>query len=332
MGKSRLAIESARDAAKKGALVLLGRCVETEEPHPYLPFVEMLEMTLGQAQSKEGFRRALGENAAELAQLVPRLRQVFSDIPPPLELPPQQARRYLFDSICEFLARSARVQPIFLILDDLHWADESTLSLLVHLSLRITGIPVVVAGTYRDTEPDLNRALTKALEQLVRGGLRPIRLKGLPPDAVARILRSLCRRDPPPRLVDAICHETEGNPFFVEELFKHLLEEGKILDASGQFRSDLRLSELGVPENVRLVVGKRLDRLSQESRQALAAAAVIGRSFSFKLLESRPVRLRRATPVYPRLSEVRHARDDEPVPRKVLGNPSIVARRAERAV
>jgi tetratricopeptide (TPR) repeat protein len=286
VGKSRLAIESARDAAKKGALVLLGRCVETEEPHPYLPFVEMLEMTLGQAQSKEGFRRALGENAAELAQLVPRLRQVFSDIPPPLELPPQQARRYLFDSICEFLARSARVQPIFLILDDLHWADESTLSLLVHLSLRITGMPVVIAGTYRDTAPDVNRALTKALEQLVRGGLRPIRLKGLPPDAVARILRSLCRRDPPPRLVDAICHETEGNPFFVEELFKHLLEEGKILDASGQFRSDLRLSELGVPENVRLVVGKRLDRLSEESRQALAAAAVIGRSFSFKLLES----------------------------------------------
>ena len=286
VGKSRLAIESARDAAKKGALILLGRCVETEEPHPYLPFVEMLEMALGQAQSKEGFRRALGENAAELAQLVPRLRQVFSDIPPPLELPPQEARRYLFESICEYLARSARVRPIFLILDDLHWADESTLSLLVHLALRISGMPLVIVGTYRDTELDLNRALIKALEQLVRGGVRPIRLKGLPPDAVARILQSLCGREPPPHLVDAIYQETEGNPFFIEELFKHLVEEGKVLDASGQFRNDLRVSELDVPENVRLVVGRRLDRLSEGSRQALAAAAVIGRSFSFKLLES----------------------------------------------
>jgi len=286
VGKSRLALESARYAAKKGALVLLGRCVETEEPHPYLPFVETIEMGLGQAQSKEAFRRALGENAAELAQLVPRLKQVFGDIPPPLELPPQQARRYLFESVCEFLARSARVRPIFLILDDLHWADESTLSLLVHLALRISGVPVVVVGTYRDTEPDLNRGLIKVLEQLLRGGVRPIRLKGLPPDAVARILQSLCGREPPHHLVDAIYQETEGNPFFIEELFKHLIEEGKVLDASGQFRNDLKVSELGVPENVRLVVGRRLDRLNEGSRQALAAAAVIGRSFSFKLLQS----------------------------------------------
>jgi len=286
VGKTRLAIESAREASKKGALVLLGRCVETEEPHPYLPFVEMLEMALGQAPSKEGFRRALGENAAELAQLAPRLRQAFGDIPQPLELPPQQARRYLFDSICEFLARSARIRPIFLVLDDLHWADESTLSLLVHLSLRISGMPVVIVGTYRDTGPDLNRALVKALDQLVRGRVRPIRLKGLPPNAVARILQSLCGREPPPHLVDAIYQETEGNPFFIEELFKHLVEEGKVLDASGQFRGDLRVSELDVPENVRLVIGRRLDRLIEASQQALAAAAVIGRSFSFKLLES----------------------------------------------
>src|SRR5216683_1949152 len=286
VGKTRLAIESAREAAKKGALVLLGRCVETEEPHPYLPFVEMLEMALGQAQSKEGFRRALGENATELAQLVPRLKQVFDDIGPPLELPPQQARRYLFESLAEFLARTARARPIFLVLDDLHWADESTLSLLVHLALRISSMPVVIAGTYRDTEPDLNPALVKALDQLVRARVRPIRLKGLPVQAVARIIESLCGREPPPQFVDAIYRETDGNPFFIEELFKHLVEEGKVLDPSGQFRGDLRLSELDVPANVRLVVGRRLERLREASRQVLAAAAVMGRSFSFKLLES----------------------------------------------
>ncbi len=286
IGKTRLALECARDAALRGALVLIGHCYESEEPHPYLPFVEMLEAALEQAQSRETFRNALGENAPELAQLMPGLRRLYPDISPPLELPAEQARRYLFESLCDFLARSATTRPVFLMIDDLHWADESTLSLLVHLSHRIAGMPVAVVATYRDGTPNLRANLVKSLEDLLRSGFRPLRLRGLDRNGVAAMLSAMSGREPPAGLIDVICEETQGNPFFVEELYKHLVEQGTAFDSEGNFLPDLKISELDVPENVRLVVRRRVDRLPEEVRPVLTAAAVIGRSFSFKLLES----------------------------------------------
>src|SRR5207249_11243701 len=118
IGKTRLAMEIAEYASRQGFQILLGHCYE-REPHPYLPFVEMFEMALAQAQSLERFRQRLGANAAALAQMVPGLRRVFPDIPPPLELPAQQARRYLFQSMAVSLAREASRIPQFLIVDDL---------------------------------------------------------------------------------------------------------------------------------------------------------------------------------------------------------------------
>ncbi|MEE9284965.1 MAG: tetratricopeptide repeat protein, partial [Dehalococcoidia bacterium] len=91
---------------------------------------------------------------------------------------------------------------------------------------------------------------------------------------------------PPQPLVDVVYGETEGNPFFVEEVFQHLAEEGKLFDAKGRWRSDLEVGELDVPEGVRLVIGRRLERVSEECRRVLTAAAVIGRGFSFELLEA----------------------------------------------
>ena len=89
----------------------------------------------------------------------------------------------------------------------------------------------------------------------------------------------------PPAIVDAIYSETEGNPFFVEEVFRHLTEEGKVFDESGEFRTDLTVDELDVPESVRLVVGRRLERLGEQAQKVLAAGAVVGRAFPFSLLE-----------------------------------------------
>jgi eukaryotic-like serine/threonine-protein kinase len=287
VGKTRLALECARDAALKGALVLIGHCYESKEPYPYLPFVEMLEAALEQAQSRETYRNALGENAPELAQLMPRLRRMYPDISPPLELPAEQARRYLFESLSDFLARSATTtRPVFLMIDDLHWADEATLLLLVHVSHRIAAMPVAVIATYRDGAPNLGANLVKSLEDLLRTGFRPLRLRGLDRNGVAAMLSAMSAREPPPNLIDAIFEETQGNPFFVEELYKHLVEEGAAFDSEGNFLPDLKISELDVPENVRLVVRRRADRLPEEVRAVLTAAAVIGRSFSFKLLQS----------------------------------------------
>ena len=147
VGKTRLAMEMAEYASRVGFRCLVGHCYERDEPFPYLPFVEIIESNLAQAASLDDFRRRMGDNAAELAQIAPSLRRVFPDIPQPLELPPAQKRRYLFQSVSEALARAARTRSYLYILEDLHWADESTLALLIHLANRVAQLP---ARNHRD--------------------------------------------------------------------------------------------------------------------------------------------------------------------------------------
>jgi tetratricopeptide (TPR) repeat protein len=226
----------------------------------------------------------MGENAPELAQIAPSLRRVFPDIPQPLELPPAQRRRYLFQSISEALGRATQTRSFLYILDDLHWADESSLGLLIHLANRIAQLPIVIVGTYREGYAAHNPALVRTLEELIRLGVRPLKLAGLSIDDIAQMLTGLSRRQAPERFVSAIFEESQGNPFFVEEVYRHLFEEGKVFDAAGEFRPDITIDETDVPENVRLIIGRRLDRLDENEKRALAAAAVIGRSFGFQLL------------------------------------------------
>src|ERR1700688_3175470 len=122
VGKTRLAMEMAEYASRVGFQCLVGHCYERDEPCPYLPFVEIIESNLAQTASLDDFRRQMGDNAAELAQLAPSLRRVFPDIAQPLELPPAQKRRYLFQSVLEALGRAARTRSHFYLLYDPHWA------------------------------------------------------------------------------------------------------------------------------------------------------------------------------------------------------------------
>ncbi len=228
VGKSRLAMEMTEYASRVGFKCLVGHCYERDEAFPYLPFVELIESSLAQAASLDDFRRRLGDNAAELAQLAPSLRRVFPDIPQPLELPEAQKRRYFFQSITEALGREARTRSYVYILEDLHWADESTLALLIHLAQRVTQLPVVIIGTYRDGIFDGKPALIRSLEELIRLGIRPQKLSGLSKESVAQMLNGLSHQQAPANLVSAIFDESQGNPFFVEELYRHLVEEGKV--------------------------------------------------------------------------------------------------------
>src|SRR5262249_964017 len=132
VGKTRLATEVAAYAADQGFLTLLGHCYEREEPCPYLPFAEILEAAL--APSPPAARQRLGNHAAELALIAPQLRRIFPDLSTPPALPPQQLQRSLGQSLTECLARVSRQVPLFLILDDLHWADEATLALVHYLA------------------------------------------------------------------------------------------------------------------------------------------------------------------------------------------------------
>ena len=284
VGKSRLAMEMGEYASRVGFRCLVGHCYERDEPFPYLPFVEIIESSLAQAPSLEDFRRRIGDRAPELAQIVPSLRRVFPDIPPPLDLPPAQKRRYLFQSISEGLAHAARSRPTVHIMEDLHWADESTLALLIHLANRVGQLPVVIIGTYRDGYSEHNSALTRTLEELIRMGNRPLKVGGLSRDAVAEMLNSISHGEAPEMLVNLIFEESQGYPFFVEEVYRHLVEEGKVFDSAGQVRTDIKIDEIDVPENVRLIIGRRLERFGEHEKRVLTAAAMIGRSFSFRLL------------------------------------------------
>jgi tetratricopeptide (TPR) repeat protein len=284
VGKSRLAMEMAEYASRNGYLCSVGRCYERDEPFPYLPFVEIIENNLARAASLDDYRRRMGDTLAELAQIAPSLRRIFADIPKPIELPPAQQRRYLFQSFSEALARVARTHPQLLVLEDLHWADESTLALLIYVADRIAQLPVVIVGTYRSGYFEENPALVRTLEELLRMGIRPQKLGGLSKDAIAQMLDGLSQRQAPESLVSLVFEESQGYPFFVEEVYRHLVEEGEVFDTAGEFRKDIKIDEIDVPANVRLIISRRLERLDENEKRALAAAAVIGRSFSFQLL------------------------------------------------
>ena len=287
IGKTRIAEEIAAEGVKRGMLALTGRCYETETAPPYIPFVEILETAARGATRSEALRDALGDVAGDIARIVPELRRMFPDIPRPVELPPEQERRYLFNAVGEFMERAARVRPEVIVVDDLQWADDSSLLLLQHLAERLHELPVLILGTYRDVELDLARPLANTLGQLVRRRLvHRVSLKRLPEENVGQMLSVLAGSEPPRSLVHALYGETEGNPFFVEEVFKYLSEEGRLFDSQGRWRADLKLEELDVPEGVRLVIGRRLERLSEQTRKVLSAGAVIGRSFNYELLEA----------------------------------------------
>jgi len=194
VGKTRLAIQMAEYASRIGFASFIGRCKERQEPVPFLPFVDIIETMLARAPSLDSFRDLIGGNAPELAQLVPSLRRVFQDIDEPIELPNPQKRHYVFHSVTEALAHAARTRPQLFVLDDLQWADESTLALLHHLADHVGQVPLAVIGTYRDEHSEENSAFARTLEELIRHGVRPIRLSGLSKDSVTRMLDDLSQR------------------------------------------------------------------------------------------------------------------------------------------
>jgi class 3 adenylate cyclase/tetratricopeptide (TPR) repeat protein len=280
VGKSRLVAEIGGEAEARGMRVLTGYCVEMDSAPPYLPYVEMIEQAISSPRSPLALREALGDVAPEIARIAPALRRLFPDIPEPLELPPELARRYLWNSFREFLTRGAQTQPLLLVLEDLHWADDYTPLLTEYLAPLLPEMPVRIIGTYRDDEIDRSHPLLHVISQLGRRQLIDwISLRRLSFGDVQAMVEALVGQPPPEELVRVIDSETEGNPFFVEELYLHLAESGVLSDERGRIRPNLKVGEASVPESIRLVVGERLSRLSRPTRVALVAAAVSGRVF-----------------------------------------------------
>jgi DNA-binding SARP family transcriptional activator/tetratricopeptide (TPR) repeat protein len=270
IGKTRLTGEFAREAHAHGTVLYAG-CQE-EALVPYQPFVEALR--------HYARNRALPP-APELAALIPELGGG-----PAREAPDDpETRRYLmFEAVSALLAEAAAPTPLLLVLDDLHWADPPTLQLLRHVIRAPQAAALLIVGAYRETE--VQHPLAELLADLRRDRLfERIPLGGLDERGVGDLIASHAGHTAPSALVRTVHEETEGNPFFVEEVMRHLIETGVVFEREGRWTSARTADEIGVPEGVREVLDRRLARLSPGCRSVLAQAAVLGREFGFDVLQ-----------------------------------------------
>ena len=287
IGKTRLALEFARSAHEDGATVLFGRCDE-EALLPYQPFVEALRF-YAQACEPDELRAQVTAAGAEFVRLVPEVGQRLPGLPEPPPGAPETDRYRLFEAVERLLVEAARNAPLVLVLDDLHWADKPTLLLLRHIARATEPVSLLVLGTYRDTELARTHPLEEFLADLVRDHLyERIAVRGLEDDDVVSVLESAAQQDIGRRgraLAHALRETTEGNPFFMEQVMGHLVETGRVYQKDGVWTYDVRVEELGLPEGVKQVVGRRLSRLSEAGNGVLGVASVVGQQFDIAILE-----------------------------------------------
>ena len=283
-GKSRLVQETSDLARQHQMAVLVGHCLDMDAPPPYQPLVEQLGQA-ARALAPEVFRQVLGDNAAEVARLMPELHRIYPDIGDSPGIPPDQERQYLLQGFSRFVERATLRRPLVLCFEDLHWADESSLLLITALAQIAGGLPLLLVGSYRPGDIGPGHPLSRAREELARSRLATeIRLTALAEADVALLLAGRAGQPPPAELVSLIYDQTEGNPFFVEEVFLHLKERGVLFDDTGRWHGGVAVTDIEVPATVRLVIERRLERAGEDVRKALTAAAVAGRTASFELL------------------------------------------------
>ena len=279
IGKSRTIEEFAEQARARGALVLAGRCFEGEWAPPYAPFAEAIAGYAKDADP-EALRADLGYGAPPVARLVPSLHERLPDIGDPVPLNPDEERFRLLDAVSQFVIAASARAPVVLVLDDLHWADGGTIAMLRHVARFLPGQRTLLLGAYRDVELDRQHPLADALAALRREAeYERILIKGLDEGEVRALLTDIAEQDVPDAFVQAISAETDGNPFFIREVLIHLADEGKIYQQDGRWTANVSIAEMGIPEGVRQVIGRRLSRLSETANHLLTAASGFNGSF-----------------------------------------------------
>ncbi len=287
IGKTRLAAELARQAHGDGALVLLGRCDE-HIAAPHAPWIEAMRALVANADD-DVLADHVSRCGGELARLVPELARHVADMPPPTATDPDTERLLLFDAVVDALATVAAALPVFLLVDDAHWADAGSVHLLRHVVAHLDpDAHVLVVVTYRDTDIDRTHALASALVDLNRGpSTERIALKGLDDQGMAALLAAAGGH---PLEADGLefahrlVEETDGNPLFVRQLLRHLIENGTLVQRDGVWVGTVSTGEAGIPEGVRDLIGQRLSRLSDPTNDLLRTAAVVGREFDIGLV------------------------------------------------
>jgi DNA-binding CsgD family transcriptional regulator/tetratricopeptide (TPR) repeat protein len=291
IGKTALCEQLAGYVTTRGGRTLVGHCYEPGSGGtlPYLPFVEALRGYL-LSQSAEALLTELGSSATELARIIPELRGRLQIEPDVLTSDREEARWRLLQAVSDVISDAAATPiqaGLLLVLEDLHWADRGTLDLLVHLGRSLASKRVLVVGTYRDIEVGRTHPLISALTELRRmGDVHRLELRGLIPAEVYLLVTMVAGQDAPRTVAETVHRQTEGNPLFVQEILRYLVEERHINQEAGYWQSNTSGAlEGALPAGLRDVISKRLFRLSPQCVRLLAIASVIGRDFRLDTLQ-----------------------------------------------
>ena len=284
VGKTALCEQLGTYVALRGGLTLEGRCYQEGFPSlPYLPFVEALSSYVA-SRSTEDLKKQLGAGPLDVGKIVPEVHERLGVLPiPPGD--PTEDRYRLMQAVVSFLRSATTIQPLLIVLDDLHDADKGTLDMLNYISRGLSSTRLLIVGTYRDIEVDRGHPLSETLMELRRASsVSRIVLRGISVDEVQRMMSSIAVRELSWGLAEAVHQQTEGNPFFVQEVLRYLVEEGLLEREDRRSTGQLPLS-IAIPEGLTDVIGKRLSQLGPVCNRLLRTAAVIGQQIRLDLLQ-----------------------------------------------
>jgi class 3 adenylate cyclase/tetratricopeptide (TPR) repeat protein len=288
IGKTRLAATFADEVAVGGGIVLYGRC-EEDMGAPHQPFADGLRHYLDQCPPAL-FRDQAGSGLSELTRILPEVADRFTGLGPPSSAERDIEELLLFDAVAGLLRRAAQAAPVLLIVDDLHWASEPTLRLLRHLVSELADERIALLAFYRDNELDRRHPLAAGLGSFrTDPAVERIALDGLPLAEVALLLADRAGQPLDELGIDlagAIEAQTNGNPFFVDEVLRNLTELGALQERDGRWVSTIPIEQLDLPEGIREVIGRRLSRLAPGTEAFLRVAAVMGQTFSLPVCEA----------------------------------------------
>ena len=284
VGKTRFLAELAERAVAGGALVLYGHSPE-EGLAALQPFIEALSHFLAHVQD-DGFWAALAADPtmAELVPFLPELARVLHHDQTPVE-DVDTGRFRLFDAARRLIDLISARWPVVLLLDDLHWADKQSLLLLKYVARADERGRLLVVCAYRPSDVVSETPLARTLPDLRRiRGVEEMHFEGLREGDVRALIKDWAGSDPSPELVRGIHRDTQGNPFFIREVLRHLLTTGTLREQAGHVTSTIALDAAGVPEGVRKTIERRLAQLGEQANEALSVGAVIGKEFDLRTI------------------------------------------------
>ncbi|MFQ5931730.1 MAG: AAA family ATPase, partial [Nitrospiraceae bacterium] len=281
IGKSSLARELATQAEISGGRTLIGECY-AEGGAPYSPFSQILRRLLP-AHSKNG-SNVPEFVIADLISLTPELRPYYDELPELPSLDPESEQRRLSESMVTLFSSLSEQSPLLLVIEDAHWADSGSLSMLRYLARRTKGQHIMLVATYREVELDETLPLQEMLVELNRERLASrLKLTRFGKDETRDLLATIFQDEITDEFLEGIYGETEGNPFFIEEVCKSLVEEGELYFEDGEWhRPDM--ADLDIPQSVRVAVQSRLAKLPDPVQDSLRTAAILGREYDFETL------------------------------------------------